>query len=315
MVGKVERFPLREVWKHEAHDFTRWLQDNIEALNEVLPFDITVTDREAAAGDFSVDLVGETDSGDTVVIENQYGKSDHPHLGKLLTYLATRDAKVAVWIVEDPRPEHAATISWLNESSPVEFYLVKAEAVRIGDSEPAALFTCISYPSPELAAVGRSKVEESERHKTMREFWSRLLSHAKGKTKLHSGVSPGKDSWIGAGEFGIGGVGLHYVVHQHATRVELYLHRARPEENKAIFDHLHASKSAIESAFGAQLLWQRLDEKRASRISYTLEVGGWMDPDKWDNKVIPPTVEAMIKLHAAIEEPVRRVPQRLRDAT
>lgn len=28
MVGKIKRVPLRDIWKHEAYDFTTWLQDD-----------------------------------------------------------------------------------------------------------------------------------------------------------------------------------------------------------------------------------------------------------------------------------------------
>ncbi len=31
MIGKIQRVPLREVWKHEAHVFARWLEENIDA--------------------------------------------------------------------------------------------------------------------------------------------------------------------------------------------------------------------------------------------------------------------------------------------
>jgi hypothetical protein len=33
MIGKIERVPLRDLWKHETYDFTTWLQDNIDILN------------------------------------------------------------------------------------------------------------------------------------------------------------------------------------------------------------------------------------------------------------------------------------------
>jgi hypothetical protein len=32
-IGKLERVLLRQVWEHEAYDFTRWLQENINVLN------------------------------------------------------------------------------------------------------------------------------------------------------------------------------------------------------------------------------------------------------------------------------------------
>lgn len=120
-IGRLQRVALREVWKHEAQDFTQWLQNNIEVLNETLDFNLTGADRERAAGDFSVDLVAEDEDGGTVVIENQLEKSNHDHLGKLITYLTAIGAKTAIWIVSDPRPEHVAAIGWLNSSAAPSF--------------------------------------------------------------------------------------------------------------------------------------------------------------------------------------------------
>src|SRR5947207_2659939 len=121
-IGKIERVPLREVWKQEAHNLTTWLEENIDVLNDVLDISLTNAGREQAAGTFSVDLVGEDESGGTVIIENQLQKSDHDHLGKLITYSAFLEARAAIWIVAEPRPEHVRALSWLNESAPSDFY-------------------------------------------------------------------------------------------------------------------------------------------------------------------------------------------------
>jgi RecB family endonuclease NucS len=86
-VGRLQRVALREVWKHEALDFTQWLQNNIDILNESLDLNLVGAERERSAGDFNVDLVAEDEDGGTVVIENQLEKSNHDHLGKLITYL------------------------------------------------------------------------------------------------------------------------------------------------------------------------------------------------------------------------------------
>src|SRR6266436_3135497 len=82
-IGKLERVALREVWKHEAYDFTQWLQENIDVLNAALDLNLVNVDREQAAGTFSIDLVAEDEGGGTVIIENQLEKSNHDHLGKL----------------------------------------------------------------------------------------------------------------------------------------------------------------------------------------------------------------------------------------
>ena len=125
MIGKIERVPLREVWRHEAYDFSSWLSQNIDVLNEVVHFEIQNVETERSTGSFSVDITGEDPSGNMVIIENQLEKSDHDHLGKLITYLAAFDAKTAIWIVADARQEHIQAVSWLNENKETNFYLIK----------------------------------------------------------------------------------------------------------------------------------------------------------------------------------------------
>ena len=87
MIGSLRRVALREVWPHEALDFTPWLEENIDELNNVIDLSLSVVEREQSAGDFSVDLVAEDESGNPVIIENQLERSNHDHLGKLITYL------------------------------------------------------------------------------------------------------------------------------------------------------------------------------------------------------------------------------------
>ena len=79
-IGKLIRVPLREVWKHEAQDFTVWLQDNIDVVNEVIDLNLSSAEREQSAGAFNIDIVAEDETGNPVIIENQLGRSDHDHL-------------------------------------------------------------------------------------------------------------------------------------------------------------------------------------------------------------------------------------------
>ena len=134
-------------------------------LNNAIDLSLSIIEREQAAGDFSVDLVAEDESGNPVIIENQLERSNHDHLGKLITYLTQIGAKAAIWIVADPRPEHISAISWLNESSSASFYLLKLEAVRIEDSPPAPLLTLIVGSSEESQEAGETKKEFTERHR------------------------------------------------------------------------------------------------------------------------------------------------------
>lgn len=309
MVGKIQRIALREVWKHEAFDFTSWLEENVDVLNDILDITLTGAEREKAAGDFSVDLVAEDTDGNLVVIENQLEKSDHDHLGKLITYATTIGSKVAIWIVAEPRPEHVSAISWLNESSSASFYLLKLEAIKIGDSEPAPLLTLIVGPSEEGREVGKAKKQMAERYPIRYRFWGQLLDYAKGKTRLYENISPSEHDHIGT-SVGKRGLGYIYTVTQHASTVELYIDRGKgsEEENKAIFDTLAKSKEEIEKAFGEQLIWLRLEGKRACRIKKKLQLGGYRDEEEKWPVVHEAMVEAMIRLDKVLRPHIEKLP-------
>lgn len=282
-IAKIERVPLREVWRHEAHDFTQWLEENIEILGEAIDREIANAEREKKTESaFSIDLVARETDGSLIVIENQLEKSDHDHLGKLITYMTAMQASTAVWIVADPRPEHVAAITWLNESSSAEFYLLKIEAIRIENSPKAPLLTVIVGPSEEGNSIARSKQEMSERYHTRQKWWSKLVQHP--DATHHSHITPGKYAWIGTSS-GVRGANLNYVVWQKESAAELYIDRGKGMDhiNLHILDQLHSQREQIESDFGGSLSWERLEGKRACRIRVTVQ-GGYSDPEEsWKN--------------------------------
>ena len=147
-VGFIETSEIHEVWPTEHADFTPWLQSNIGELDKVLGLGLTNPRKEVGAGDFRIDLVAETNLGD-VVIENQFGKTDHRHLGQLVTYLSHREVQRAIWIVEDARPEHVKAIETLNDRGVGQIWLITLRAIRIGNSPSAPLFTVVVAPSEE----------------------------------------------------------------------------------------------------------------------------------------------------------------------
>jgi len=56
-LGKLLRVDLRNVWKHEAIDFTPWVVEHINLIGEVLGLDLEVVGREQSVGDFAVDIL------------------------------------------------------------------------------------------------------------------------------------------------------------------------------------------------------------------------------------------------------------------
>ena len=187
----------------------------------------------------------------------------------------------------------------MNESSSADFYLLKLETIRIGDSDPAPLLTQIVGPSEETREAGRAKQEMAERERLRYRFFQGLLEHAKSKTPLHANISPGTHGWVGAGA-GIAGVGFNYVVRQRDARVELYIDTEDGDENRRIFEALSAKKERIERAFGGSLEWDTKEGRRACRIEKTIAAGGWRDEDEWD-VVYEELAEAMAKLESALK--------------
>jgi len=296
-IGRLQRVPLREVWRHEAYDFTQWLQENIDVLNVALDMNLINVEREQAAGSFSIDLVAEDESGGTVIIENQLEKSNHDHLGKVITYLTALSARVAVWIVSEPRPEHVAAIAWLNESTSADFYLVKVEAVRIGDSPAAPLLTQIVGPSEENTVIDDTGRIDT-RHRIRRSFWQQLVNNP--NARLHAHITPGYYSWIGTSS-GVRGLNLNYAITKDQASAELYIDRGRNSdaENKRIFDQLLAHRDQIDTSIGRPVSWERLDEKRASRIRISIP-GGYTSPEtEWEG-IQNNMVNAMNALNQAI---------------
>jgi len=306
-IGRLEKVPLREIWPNEARDFTTWLAGNLDFLGEALKLSLSLVEQEAAAGIFSADVLAEDAGGNPVIIENQLERTDHDHLGKLITYLSNLDAKTAIWITSNPRPEHEAAIHWLNQTLPadVAFYLVKLEAYHIGDSPAAPLLTVVAGPSPEVKQIGGQKKELAQRHVLLLEFWGQLLERAKECTDLHAHRSPSKRNWIAAGA-GKGGLSFGYVIRMSDAQVELYIDQGEAGANKRIFDRLFASKEQVEEDFGGPLEWQRMDDRRACRIRHLLTLGGLADRDRW-LEIQDAMIDAMVRLEKAMKPRIKRL--------
>jgi hypothetical protein len=307
-ISRLKRIPIREVWKNEEKDFTPWLEKNIDVLGETLGMSLSVVERERAVGKFfEADILAEDQNGDYVVIENQFGESDHDHLGKLLTYLTNLEAKTAVWICENPRPEHINVIDWLNEICPpdIRLYLIKLEVFQIENSPPAPHLSVIAAPSEPTKEAGTKKKELAERHLKRLEFWRQLLDKSRGKTDLFVNVSPSKENWLSTGA-GRTGLSYCYVILMDSARVELYIDTPRKEENKRIFDALYKERERIEADFGERLEWQRLDDRKASRIARTIEGKGLKDVDAWAD-LQEKMIDAMIRLERAFKERIKGI--------
>jgi RecB family endonuclease NucS len=122
MIGKLVSVDIRKISKHEEHDFSVCLEQNIHFLNESIEIKLSPLQKEKKAGPFQVDLVAEDPNGDLVIIENQLKHSNHDHLGKLLTYMTNLEAKTAIRVVSNAQSEHITAMNWLNDKTPPEMF-------------------------------------------------------------------------------------------------------------------------------------------------------------------------------------------------
>ncbi len=183
-VGKIVKVPIRQAFAHEAHDFTVWLAENVDALSDQIGLPLIVEQREMRVGRFSADLVCLDTSGNRIVIENQLESTDHDHLGKIVTYMGNLQANTAIWITPEPRIEHQTAIEYLNSQyhqSGLRIYLVLLEAIRVDSSRIAPLFTILVRPQDDAAAVSETGLDnytnletdstESERNTELPATW------------------------------------------------------------------------------------------------------------------------------------------------
>ncbi len=269
--GKITKLNLREVWPKEASDFTPWLAENITALGEALGIELELQSREAAVGDFSLDLLAkDLGSGRTVIIENQLTQTDHDHLGKLLTYAAGFSASTVIWVAETIRDEHRQSLEWLNQRTDEEtqFFGVVIEVFKIDDSKPAYSFNPVVFPNEWQKSKKREATTNvSSKGEAYRNYFQSLIDELRENHRFTNAKIGQPQNWytfssgfsnipIGA-VFAMGG----------KTRVELYIDVQDGEKNKAIFDKLHEQKDLIQKEYGSTLEWERLDDKRASRIA------------------------------------------------
>ncbi len=181
-IGRLERQALRTIWPREDVDFTPWLAlpENLHLLAETLelgPLDRIST--EVSVGNFRADLVCKDINDATVVIENQFHKSDHGHLGQILTYLAGgEDVRTVIWIAESLRDEHRAALEWLNNNTSTDFafFGVEVEAWRIGESDPAPKFEVVVRPNDWVRRQRqKARASEMEDYQRRMEYWQAFL--------------------------------------------------------------------------------------------------------------------------------------------
>jgi hypothetical protein len=268
--GELKKVNPREIWLNEATHFTPWLCNNISELGKVIGLELEITNREAGVGDFSLDILAKDITRNrVVVIENQLEPTDHKHLGQVLTYAAGFDAGVVIWVAQQIREEHRQAVDWLNQntSEKLEFFAVEIDIIRIDDSKPALNFKLKAYPNEWQKTTIASASIVSDTMVAYKNFFQKLIDELREKYKFTNARIGQLQSWYA---FASGVNGIIYgasFARGGKVRTEVYFNKSQSEFNKQIFDEFFSQKESIESEFGEELTWERLDDKQASRIA------------------------------------------------
>lgn len=289
VLGRLNRVDLRDIWTSEASDFTPWLarEENLSVLGETLGIDLELEAQEKAVGPFRADvLCKDIGSGAWVLVENQLERTDHSHLGQLLTYASGLQAVTIVWIAARFTDEHRSTLDWLNKitDDSFQFFGLEVELWRIGDSPAAPKFNIVSKPndwSRSVAQAARAidETELSDIRIMQRDYWAGLhevLSNTSGP--VSGNRTPQPQSWMA---YPIGRSGFHLgavmVRPKRQIRSELYI---SGDTAKAFFHLLQEQKASVEQELGYPLEWEELPSRRDSRISAYLND---LDPENQED--------------------------------
>ena len=288
-LGKLERVDLRTVWNNEATDFTPWLSksENLEALSETLGMDLESTGTEQSVGNYRADLLCKDAYSDSyVLVENQLEKTNHSHLGQILTYCAGLNVKTVIWIASRFTDEHRAALDYLNEITDegYGFFGLELELWRIGDSAPAPKFNVVSRPNNWAKSVRESAQHSAELSDTKQQqlaYWTAFKDFMDARGVLKCQNASGKH-WLNM-SIGRSGFWLAARVNSVKSRISADFHMKTPQ-SKAVYQAFEADRQAIEQEFGSQLDWYELPENKESYICVSLENADFREQSDWQRQ-------------------------------
>jgi hypothetical protein len=289
-LGKLETLKATDVWGNEPQVFTPWLAQNLALLGESLHLgELELLGTETRAGDFRLDILAEDDEGNLVLVENQFGPTDHKHLGQIITYVASqRRPATVVWVAEKFREDHRAAIDWLNASTieDFDFFGVEIEALKIGDSDPAPYFNVVAKPNNWARIVSRKTCSDADtaspgRRSFYLEYWGAFLEQLANTSKNRlSSNARGRNRY----RFSAGRSGFAFVavinIDEKSIRFGLHMMQ-RGLEPKEAFTKLSEQKAEIEAELGRELIWEELLEITASRVVTFLKDVDIEDRESW----------------------------------
>lgn len=318
-LGRLQKVDLREAWASESSGFTPWLaqEGNLKLLGETVGIELELESQEKEVGPFRADILCKDTANDSwVLIENQLEKTDHSHLGQLLTYAAGLNAVTIIWIAERFTEEHRAALDWLNERTDekINLFGLEIELWRIGDSPIAPKFNIISQPndwSRTIQQAAAASGEVSEHKQFQLRFWTAFRDYMEAEKSIVRCQKPLPQHWTNHA-IGRSGVHLCSIVSTWNSvtntkgaeiRVELYMNGPNAKHE---FAALERQRAALEKALGFPLTWHNPENKAMCRI-YTRQDADFLDEKLWPKHFawLKERLEIMHRVFAPVVKEVR----------
>ena len=273
-IGKITRISIRDEFPDEARNFTPWLKENLRHIGEKLNLDFQDdAEIEVSVGRYSCDILVHDINGRRVVIENQFGPTDHDHLGKILTYAAGLEAEILIWIAEDFLPEHIAALNWLNtiaseENSP-SFFALKINLIKIDDSRSALEVDAIVHPDQWARQEKAARISRERSGKALKynEFWKHFISFFDSVKPGFKNKTASFNGWINLPS---PKSKMHYIIYfQEGTypTIALYIDGGTADENKEMFEKIQTHQSELDAKF-PELEWYDNPGNKSKSINY-----------------------------------------------
>jgi Domain of unknown function (DUF4268) len=273
-LGRLEKTDLRNAWTSEAGDFTPWLAEpeNLDLLGQAIGIELELEAQEKFVGPFRADILcKDIGSGQWVIIENQLERTDHTHLGQLLTYAAGLNAVTIVWIAERFTEEHRAALDWLNTITDenINFFGLEIELWRIADSLMAPKFNVVSKPNgwSKTVSEGTRRLETSEHSETKQlqlAYWTDLKNLLQQQNSSVRIGKPQPQHWM---YFALGRADFLLVAFANTREKRIGVGLVfLGSDSKAHYHLLQRDKDAIENEIGASLDWRENPSKIESHL-------------------------------------------------
>ena len=300
---------IRDIWPHEALNFTPWLAKNLRLLGDALGLKLELDKREAQVGSYFLDILAKEINKDVLVaIENQLEWTDFEHLAQVLIYSAGRDARIAIWVAPEFRYESAEVLNWLNEwtRDGLDFYGVRFD---VGDSADETTFHKVVYPggwnkditlSPELPPPPHLKQHD--------DFFQPLITKLLGEDFADSV----RQRFGYADRFFPSRLhpytGYMASFYKNCAWASLHIQTGDKDLTNRIFDALKEQQESIQSCFEAETEWDwdRRDREMFSYINIRRD-GSIDDPPEKLEEIQAWMLKQLPKLKKVLDPHLERV--------